>query len=97
MRITILVASQDGSHRRVNIFGRNAWALVELVQAGREGCTPLTHPGPRWSAYVHRLRQDHGLDIQTVYETHKGAFPGSHARYVLRSKCQVLSIDRKAA
>lgn len=97
MRINILVASPDGSHRRLQILGRNAWALVELVRAGPEGCTPLTHPGPRWSAYVHRLRQDCGLDIQTVYEAHKGPFPGSHARYVLRSKCRVLSIDSKAA
>ena len=97
MRATFLVVSKDGSHRRIQLLGRNAWALIELVRAGVKGCTPLTHPGPRWSAYVHRLRHDYGLDIATIHEAHSGPFPGSHARHVLRSECQVLSSDSEAA
>ena len=33
---------------------RAAWALLQLVEAGTAGCTPLEHSGPRWSGYVHK-------------------------------------------
>lgn len=71
-------------------FGRRAWALRALVRAGERGCTPLDTPGPRWSAYVHRLRE-RGIVIETIHESHDGPFPGSHARYVLRSDLEILS------
>lgn len=66
------------------VTGRNAWALVELHRAGPRGVTPIDVPGPRWSAYVFNLKAM-GVDIETVHESHGGRFPGSHARYVLRS------------
>jgi hypothetical protein len=47
------------------------------------GCTPITEPAPRWAAYVHKLREL-GVPVETVTEPHAGAFPGHHARYVLR-------------
>jgi Winged helix domain len=72
-----------------SIRGRDAWALVQLIEAGPKGCTPIDTPGPRWSGYLHKLRRRHGLTIETVHEPHKGAFP--HARYVLKSGVQVLS------
>ena len=65
--------------------GRTRWALEALMAAGPRGCTPITTPGPRWSAYVHRLREM-GVSIETVTEGHGGAFAGHHARYVLRSR-----------
>ena len=78
-------------------FGRDAWALVELVAAGASGCTPITHPGPRWSAYVHALRHERGLSIETLNEGHGGPFAGTHARYILRSPVEILSrSDRDA-
>lgn len=64
--------------------GRNRWALQALIQAGPEGVTPITRPAPRWSAYVHKLREK-GVPIETITETHEGAFAGHHARYVLRA------------
>jgi hypothetical protein len=65
--------------------GRDAWALLELErEAGKRGCTPITTPGPRWSAYVFNLR-GMGLIIETIHESHDGPFPGTHARYVLHS------------
>lgn len=97
MKRTFNILQPDGTARTIQLHGRNAWALSELIEAGERGCTPITHPGPRWSAYVHRLRHDYGLNIETIHEAHKGAFPGSHARYVLRSKCQVLSSSSEAA
>ncbi len=70
--------------RSVLLKGRDLWALVELINAGAQGCTPIENPAPRWSAYVFNLRQS-GIEIETVHEGHKGAFPGKHGRYVLRS------------
>ena len=70
--------------------GRDAWAFLELISAGASGCTPIDHPGPRWSAYVFNLR-GFGLVIETVHESHRGPFPGSHARYVLRTPVAVIS------
>jgi hypothetical protein len=78
------VLAGDGSARVVELVGRDAWALTELIQAGDGGCTPIDHPGPRWSAYVFKLRR-HGLDIQTITEAHGGPYKGTHARYILRT------------
>jgi hypothetical protein len=84
-----------GVERHLN--GRLAWALHALIAAGQNGCTPLEHPGPRWSGYVHRLRRA-GLPIETIDECHAGPYPGRHARYVLRATVEILSIgDREKA
>jgi hypothetical protein len=72
------------------VTGRNAWALLELHRAGPRGCTPIDNPGPRWSAYVFNLKREFGLDIETAHESHRGQFPGSHARYILRSQVEIV-------
>jgi len=87
LSIRVRIGESDG--RVVNIRGREAWALRMLVAAGDRGCTPIEHPGPRWSGYVHDLRKL-GLSIETVREAHGGPFPGAHARYVLRGSVTVL-------
>jgi hypothetical protein len=66
--------------------GRDAWALWELIRAGAKGCTPKDAPAPLWSAYVHKLRSEYALPIETVHEVHEGPFKGVHGRYVLRAK-----------
>ena len=71
-------------------YGRVAWTLKELVTAGPDGCTPIDNPAPRWSAYVHLLRHEHGLSVETIYERHGGDYPGVHARYVLRSQVELI-------
>ncbi len=73
----------------MTVVGRDAWALRNLVKAGEAGCTPIDHPGPRWSHYVFKLR-GFGFLIETVNENHGGQFAGTHARYVLRSKVEIL-------
>jgi hypothetical protein len=83
----------DGHERSAK--GRDAWALAELLKAGIEGCTPITHPGPRWSGYVLKLRKV-GVSIETVHEMHGGPFAGRHAKYVLRSSVEVIE-TREAA
>jgi hypothetical protein len=73
----------------VTVRGGDAWALLELKAANDNGCTPLDHPGPRWSGYVHKLRKA-GIIIETVCEKHGGPFAGQYARYVLRSLIIIL-------
>ena len=82
--IEALVYEPEGV-RVVPVKGRVAWALRHLIEAGSRGCTPIDTPGPRWSAYVHSLRQE-GISVETFHETHGGPFSGHHARYVLKSK-----------
>ena len=84
-RIFYVVTEPDGTAREVTFKGRDAWALDELIAAGEAGCTPIDHPGPRWSHYVFKLRRA-GLDVETITEAHGGPYKGTHARYVLRSK-----------
>jgi hypothetical protein len=71
--------------------GRDAWALLELCRSGLQGCTTNESPGPRWSAYIFNLKRKHGLHIETLHEVHRGQFPGSHARYILRSRIEIVS------
>jgi hypothetical protein len=73
----------------VTVRGRDAWALLELKAANDNGCTPIDHPGPRWSGYVHKLRKA-GIVIETIREAHGGPFSGQHARYVLRCLVTIL-------
>lgn len=76
----------------IKVVGRDAWALRNLVNAGVRGCTPIDHPGPRWSHYVFKLRR-FGFIIETIDEQHGGPFAGTHARYVLRSEAEIISAD----
>ena len=78
------VQNPDSGPFGIVIKGRDLWALDALMKAGDAGCTPITNPAPRWSAYVFNLRAL-GVVIDTVTEPHDGPFSGNHARYVLRS------------
>ena len=82
--------------RTLTLSGRDAWALQKLIEVGENGVTPLDTPGPRWSGYVHNLRKA-GLVIETIHESHGDPFPGTHARYVLRSAVTVLDDSDLAA
>lgn len=98
MRNTTLtvIAKIEPDGATLTLKGRDAWALLELIKAGKAGCTPITHPGPRWSAYVLKLRK-HGFVIETIHEAHTGPFPGTHARYVLHSQVSIIEEDARAA
>jgi len=80
----------------VTVIGRDAWALRNLINAGAVGCTPIDHPGPRWSHYVFKLR-GFGFLIETVNENHGGPFAGTHARYVLRSEVEIIDDNSRRA
>ena len=84
------VTTTSGQTFRVEFKGRDRWALEALRNAGAIGCTPITTPGPRWSAYVFNLRGA-GIEVDTLNEAHGGEFAGHHARYVLRSTVRPLN------
>lgn len=71
--------------RTITVTGRVKWALEALIRAGVQGMTSLENPGTRLSHYIFVLRRK-GVLIDTAIEEHGGAFPGTHARYVLRSR-----------
>lgn len=79
------VHHSNGTKTEITVQGRDRWALECLITSGALGCTPIDQPGPRWSAYVHALRHERGLIIETIHEKHDGPFEGNHARYVLKS------------
>ena len=80
-----LVIPWDGGDPFViEVKGRNAWAVERLIAAGQKGCTPMDQPAPRWSSYVHQLREL-GVPIETIWERHGGPYAGTHGRYVLRA------------
>ena len=87
LKIRVRTGAFDGPV--VSLIGRGAWALRQLKSGDTRGCTPIDHPGPRWAAYVHKLRKA-GIVIETIREKHGGPFSGEHARYVLRSLITVL-------
>jgi Winged helix domain len=86
------VLVREGVETAFTLQGRDAWALSRLVAAGAAGVTPHSEPtGPRWSAYIHDLRHEMGLDIETITEKHGGPFRGTHARYVLHDEVRLIS------
>jgi hypothetical protein len=91
LKIHVRIGSSDGPV--VSLIGRDAFAFRQLKNADARGHTPIDHPGPRWSSYVHKLRKA-GFLIETVTEAHGGPFAGKHARYVLRSETTVIE-DRE--
>jgi hypothetical protein len=90
LKIRVRIGASDGPV--VSLIGRGAWAFRQLKAANARGCTPIDHPGPRWAAYVHKLRKA-GFSIETITENHGGPFAGKHARYVLHSEVTVLEGD----
>ncbi len=85
------VLTCDGPAGRFRVTGQDAKALRALVVAGARGVTALevSSWAYRLGAYVHRLRHDYGLDIETLREPHGN--PGDwHGRYVLHSPVRIV-------
>lgn len=79
------IEADYGQKLTVSVKGRDRWALEQLMYSGSTGCTPISNPAPRWSAYIFNLR-GLGIPIETITEAHGGPFSGTHARYVLKAK-----------
>lgn len=82
------VISPDGADFTISLrHGRERDTLEALIRGGATGCTFYDDPAPRWASNIHKLRC-RGLIIKTEREKHGGAYPGTHARYVLLSKVE---------
>jgi hypothetical protein len=88
------ITRTDGATHTITVKGRVHWALWRLMQARENGCTPIDHPGPRWSAYVHTLRHEYRVEIETIREKHGAPFDGTHARYVAKSEIAPSAVIR---
>ena len=80
-----IIVEAVGPNGPFAVIGQVAKALVEN---GAAGVTALeVHSWAyRLGAYVHALRHDYGLAIETVHEDHEG---GWHARYRLMSPVSI--------
>tara|TARA_B100000508_G_C11404502_1_gene250038 strand:- start:500 stop:886 length:387 start_codon:yes stop_codon:yes gene_type:complete len=81
---------EAGQVRKILVGGkRNNQALLALIYAEERGVTAagVSTWALRLAAYVHNLRQDYGVEIQTLKEPHQD---GWHGRYVLHSVVEPL-------
>jgi hypothetical protein len=76
------------------LFGRIAWTIIKLHDAGERGVSSLDEIGPRLGNYVWVLRHREGIAIESIDERHGGDFPGCHSRYRLLSPIRLLEISR---
>ncbi|CCA94360.1 putative uncharacterized protein [Novosphingobium sp. PP1Y] len=87
--MAVIYVWPDGRLRTVR--GKNARALIGLVQKRHEGFTRSDMSG--WEGYlpshVSELRERHGLEIQSTLEPHLGGF---HARYFILSPIEIREI-----
>lgn len=87
-RVEYRVSDQDGQSFIISLrHGRERDTLDALIRGGATGCTFYDDPAPRWAGNIFKLRC-RGLIIKTEREKHGGAYPGTHARYVLLSKVE---------
>lgn len=76
--------------RSLELHGRLAWTMRQLIDASGRGVTPLERPALRWSDYVFKLRR-RGIPIVTEREDHGGDYPGQHARYRLSAPVEIVA------
>ena len=93
MKVKVTLLSEQP--RTFEFKGRMGWMITKLIEAGPKGVTPISHPAPRHSSYVHSLREI-GVPIETIMEPHHGSYPGTHARYVLRCDAEVHRLEGEA-
>ena len=90
----------DGTERPFFTTGQIARTLKALVDAGAHGITSLDIAATwalRTSHYVFVLRRDHGLEIETMRESHTGpAGKGWHGRYRLLTSVRLLDEPAEA-
>jgi len=88
----VLVRRLDADgHPVISLPGRVGWAIQELINAGSGGITTIERPAPRWSDYIFKARRRWGLNIETQDEPHGGPYAGTHARYKLRERLEVVA------
>ncbi|MER8745903.1 hypothetical protein NKJ71_16480 [Mesorhizobium sp. M0050] len=83
--------------RTVQLEGRAAWMMLELIKAGPRGVTTIELPaGIRVSHAVYLLRRE-GFIISMQREAHGGEFAGVHGRFRIETPCIILEDTAVAA
>lgn len=82
----------EAGGREHSVTGRQAQTILWLERKLHYGVTALEMSSwaLRLGAYIHCLRKEHDLNIETQYETHDG---GHHARYVLHTPIKLLTVE----
>ncbi|WP_210184809.1 winged helix domain-containing protein [Allgaiera indica] len=84
------IASIGEAPRDIQLSGRPAWLLEELIRAGSTGLTAADLPaGLRVSGFVMKLRRA-GVPIDTLTEANEGVYGGHHGRYRLACRAERL-------
>lgn len=89
VQITVRAHLPDGPYI-FQVRGKIARTLKALHNVGSNGITALDVSNTwalRLSAYVHRLRREHNLDINTVKEEQPD---GWHGRYILNIPIDII-------
>lgn len=84
----------NGEAKIFQVRGQVARTITALAIAGKEGVTALEIStwALRLGAYIHDLRRDCGLDIETQREPHDDE-GGWHGRYVLITPVEILEAE----
>lgn len=83
----------EGKTKLIRITGhRNIQTLIALSENLKSGITALDMGtwAYRLSGYIHILRHDYNMDIETKFEPHDG---GEHGRYFLHTPIEILDIE----
>lgn len=86
------VTLPNGDRHTAILSGRVRWAIEELRKAGKAGRTGREALGPRWAAYIHKAKRNHGILIRDEWERHGGEHAGQHKRWFL--DCDIRPVCR---
>lgn len=96
-RVIARIGTGDAA-RTIDVRGRIAWCLNELVESAPRGGFTSLEAGPalRVSDYVFKLRK-RGVPVTTKEERHGGTYKGTHARYSIPDgTVEVVKVERAA-
>ncbi len=90
MKRTLTIHSGHEPPRAVVVTGKRPnWLIDVLRAAGSHGTTAIRHPGVRVADAVFKLRKL-GINIVTETERHDGDFAGTHAKYRLLDRLELV-------
>ncbi len=85
----------NGEAKLFSAAGKKAQTILALVRQGKSGITALELSNTwalRLGAYIHNLRHDYGLNIETQREAHDDE-GGWHGRYILITPVEILEAE----
>lgn len=84
---------QCGIQNQIIIGGQYAQSLIALIKSGINGIKvqEMSSWALKLASYVHRLRHDFGLHIETVRNSHEVTWgKGNHVQYILHTDVEII-------